>query len=65
MTEPAGPSYCWLNTIMGSRNLFKENGIFLVLMGNYLEGSWKANQITTKMFEKAKSLQQRYSIFMY
>ncbi|KAL0389412.1 UNVERIFIED_CONTAM: hypothetical protein Scaly_0298300 [Sesamum calycinum] len=44
----------------GSKNLFKADGIFLVLIGEYLEGSSEAGQNTFKMFEKAKSLLQRY-----
>ncbi|KAI3449881.1 hypothetical protein Pfo_006546 [Paulownia fortunei] len=58
--QSRGPSHCWLNTIVGSKNLFKEDGIFLVLVGEYNEGSLGANESTVKMFEKAKSLQQRY-----
>ncbi|KAL6515454.1 hypothetical protein OROHE_018488 [Orobanche hederae] len=58
--HPRGPSHCWLNTIAGSKNLFKEDGVLLVLVGEYSDGSLEANQNTVKMFEKAKSLQQRY-----
>ncbi|KAL7113285.1 hypothetical protein ACP275_04G053100 [Erythranthe tilingii] len=58
--RPRGPSHYWLNTTTGSKDLFKENGIILVLIGEYLEASFEANQNTVNMFEKAKSLQQRY-----
>ncbi|KAK4419480.1 NHL repeat-containing protein 2 [Sesamum alatum] len=58
--QPRGSFHCWLNTTAGSKNLFKEDGIFLILIGEYLEGSPEAGQNTSKMFEKAKSLLQRY-----
>ncbi|XP_011080183.1 uncharacterized protein LOC105163513 isoform X2 [Sesamum indicum] len=58
--QPRGTFHCWLNKTAGSKNLFKEDGIFLVLIGKYLEGSSEAGQNTFKMFEKAKSLLQRY-----
>ncbi|KAK6164260.1 hypothetical protein DH2020_001124 [Rehmannia glutinosa] len=58
--QPRGPSHCWLNTTAGSKNLFKDDGIFLVVVGQYNDGSLGANQTTVKMFETAKSLQLRY-----
>ncbi|XP_051118786.1 uncharacterized protein LOC127242999 isoform X2 [Andrographis paniculata] len=58
--KPRGPFHCWLNTITGNKNLFKEDGIFLFLIDEHLEHSLKATQNSVKMFEYAKSLQQRY-----
>lgn len=56
----AGPSHCWLNTTPGRDNVFKGDGIFLVVVVGYNGGSFEANQNTAKIIEKAKSLQQRY-----
>ncbi|KAL3647646.1 hypothetical protein CASFOL_008614 [Castilleja foliolosa] len=58
--QPRGPSHCWLNTIGGNEKLLKEDGIVLVLIGEYTEDSLGANQNTLEMFDKAKALQQRY-----
>lgn len=40
--------------------MFKGDGIFLVIVVGQDRGSFESNQITAKMIEKAKSLQQRY-----
>ncbi|KAG8389096.1 hypothetical protein BUALT_Bualt02G0193700 [Buddleja alternifolia] len=58
--EPKGPSHCWLNMVADSKDLFKGDGMFLVLVGEYVEGSLEANLNTVKMFGKAKALQQRH-----
>lgn len=41
--------------------MIKGDGVFLVVVVRYNGGSFEANQNTTKMIEKAKSLQQRYN----
>ncbi|GER55104.1 NHL domain-containing protein [Striga asiatica] len=56
-----GPYWCWLNSYSSSKNLFKEEQVFLVLLGKYDDGSLGAKQNTIKMFEIAKALHQRYS----
>ncbi|KAL1545066.1 hypothetical protein AAHA92_21838 [Salvia divinorum] len=58
--QPRGPSHCWLNTTPGRENIINGDGVFLVIVLGYDEGSFEANQDTTKMIIKAKSLQQRY-----
>ncbi|KAH6837114.1 hypothetical protein C2S53_017284 [Perilla frutescens var. hirtella] len=58
--QPRGSSHCWLNTTPGRDNMFKGDGIFLVVVVGDNEGSFEANQHTVKVIEKAKSLQQRY-----
>ncbi|XP_047967576.1 uncharacterized protein LOC125211714 isoform X1 [Salvia hispanica] len=58
--QPRGPSHFWLNTAPGRENMIKGDGVFLVVVVRYNGGSFEANQNTTKMIEKAKSLQQRY-----
>ncbi|GER50436.1 NHL domain-containing protein, partial [Striga asiatica] len=56
-----GPYWCWLNSYSSSKNLFKEDQVFLVLLGKYDDGSLGAKQNTIKMFEIVKALHQRYS----
>ncbi|XP_042030375.1 uncharacterized protein LOC121777250 isoform X2 [Salvia splendens] len=58
--QPRGPSHFWLNTAPGRENMIKGDGVLLVVVVQYNGGSFEANQNTTKMIEKAKSLQQRY-----
>ncbi|KAL3850056.1 hypothetical protein ACJIZ3_011938 [Penstemon smallii] len=60
LQEPEGPSMCWMNKVADNKNLFKEDGIFFVLVGEYHENSFTSDQNRVKMFEKVKSLQQRY-----
>ncbi|CAA0833436.1 NHL domain-containing protein [Striga hermonthica] len=61
LNQPRGPYWCWLNSSSGSKTLFKEDQVFLVLVEKFDDGSLGAKQSTVKMFEIAKSLQQRYS----
>ncbi|KAJ0796600.1 putative transcription factor WD40-like family [Helianthus annuus] len=54
LSEIEGSSYCWLNRSAISKDLSGKDGVFLVVVGAFVEDS-------TFMLEKVKSLQQRYS----
>ncbi|KAI3742033.1 hypothetical protein L1987_59712 [Smallanthus sonchifolius] len=54
LNEIEGPSHCWLNRSAITMDLSEKDGVFLVVASAFVEDS-------TFMFEKVKSLQQRYS----
>ncbi|XP_059626157.1 uncharacterized protein LOC132269124 isoform X2 [Cornus florida] len=60
LDEPEGPYHCWLNKTKDSKELSRIDGVFLVLAGAFLEDSLKSDRDPVIMFEKVKSLQQRY-----
>ncbi|KAK9282548.1 hypothetical protein L1049_005469 [Liquidambar formosana] len=57
-----GPYHCWLNKVNGGEDYFKREGIFLVLAGVFLEDCLTLGCDPVIMFEKVKSLQQRYPL---
>lgn len=57
-----GPSHCWLNKVEESKNFSKRDRIFLVLAGVFCEDSLMLGFDSVVMFEKLKSLQQRYPL---
>ncbi|XP_073021762.1 uncharacterized protein [Primulina eburnea] len=56
----AGSLHYWLNAVSDCKNVFKEDGILLVLVSDYVGDDFTSNPITFKMFENVKSLHQRY-----
>ncbi|XP_024030080.1 uncharacterized protein LOC21398315 [Morus notabilis] len=56
----AGPYHCWFNKFEGTKNLFKKDGIFLVLSGHFLGSSLSNGLETVILIEKIKLLQQRF-----
>ncbi|KAL3517787.1 hypothetical protein ACH5RR_020376 [Cinchona calisaya] len=60
LDEHEGCSYRWLNVSWGSRSFFKKDGIFLIVAGEYIGDSLVSGYNSSSMFEKVKSLQQRY-----
>ncbi|CAI9774419.1 unnamed protein product [Fraxinus pennsylvanica] len=60
LNKPQGASHCWLNKTDGTNNEYKEDGIFLILAGEYNEDSLTSQEDIVITFEKVKSLQQRH-----
>ncbi|KAF4370276.1 hypothetical protein G4B88_012960, partial [Cannabis sativa] len=60
LDQPEGASHCWLNKLEGSNNVFKKNGNFLVLAGQFSESSFTNEFEAVTFFEKVKLLQQRF-----
>ncbi|KAF4383060.1 hypothetical protein F8388_009091 [Cannabis sativa] len=60
LDQPEGTSHCWLNKLEGSNNVFKKNGNFLVLAGQFSESSFTNEFEAVTFFEKVKLLQQRF-----
>ncbi|XP_073021760.1 uncharacterized protein [Primulina eburnea] len=58
--KPKGSLHYWLNAVSDCKNVFKEDGILLVLVSDYVGDDFTSNPITFKMFENVKSLHQRY-----
>ncbi|XP_075520194.1 uncharacterized protein LOC142553659 isoform X3 [Primulina tabacum] len=56
----AGSLHYWLNAVSDCKNVFKEDGILLVLVSDYVSDDFTSNPNTFKMFENVKSLHQRY-----
>ncbi|XP_060965054.1 uncharacterized protein LOC133034057 [Cannabis sativa] len=56
----SGASHCWLNKLEGSNNVFKKNGNYLVLAGQFSESSFTNEFEAVTFFEKVKLLQQRF-----
>lgn len=55
-----GPSHCWLNGIALKKNFFKKEGITLVLVAEFFQGSSLSQHDLFIMLDKVKLLQQRY-----
>ncbi|CAL5388002.1 unnamed protein product [Camellia sinensis] len=55
-----GPYHCWLNKVEDSKHFCRRNGVFLVLVGAFLEEPLIPGSSRVVMSEKVKSLQQRY-----
>ncbi|KAL6968044.1 hypothetical protein U1Q18_033848 [Sarracenia purpurea var. burkii] len=63
ISSPEGPYYCWLNKVEDGKDFSRRNGVFLVLVGAFLEDSLMISGCNPiMMFEKVKSLQQRYPV---
>lgn len=56
--KPEGPSHCWLNGIPDKKSL--KDGIFLVLVAGFVDGSSITGANFVSMLEKVKFLQHRY-----
>nr|GLL39481.1 uncharacterized protein LOC109190975 isoform X1 [Ipomoea trifida] len=54
-----GPSHCWLNGIALKKNFFKKEGITLVLVAEFFQGSSLSQHDLFIMLDKVKLLQQR------
>lgn len=54
-----GPYHCWLNKVEDSKDFCRRNGVFLVLVGAFLEEPLIPGSSPVVMSEKVKSLQQR------
>nr|GMC49154.1 NHL repeat-containing protein [Ipomoea batatas] len=55
-----GPSHCWLNGIALKKNFFKKEGITLVIVAEFFQGSSLPQHDLFIMLDKVKLLQQRY-----
>nr|GLL16953.1 uncharacterized protein LOC109190975 isoform X1 [Ipomoea trifida] len=55
-----GPSHCWLNGIALKKNFFKKEGITLVIVAEFFQGSSLSQHDLFIMLDKVKLLQQRY-----
>ncbi|KAI8012820.1 hypothetical protein LOK49_LG05G01753 [Camellia lanceoleosa] len=55
-----GPYHCWLNKVEDSKDFCRRNGVFLVLVGAFLEEPLIPGGSRVVISEKVKSLQQRY-----
>ncbi|XP_024966617.1 uncharacterized protein LOC112506647 isoform X5 [Cynara cardunculus var. scolymus] len=60
LNEIEGPSHCWLNRSTVTKDLNGRDGVFLVVTGAFFEDFLGSGTDSTIMFEKVKSLQQRY-----
>lgn len=60
LDEHQGYSYRWLNKHEGCRSFFKKDGIFLIVAGEDIGDFVVSGCNPLSMFEKVKSLQQRY-----
>lgn len=60
LDQPEGPYHCWFNKFEGTKNLFKKDGIFLLLSGHFFGSSLSNGLETVILIEKIKLLQQRY-----
>eukprot|EP00268_Persea_americana_P053278 TRINITY_DN601_c1_g1_i1.p1 TRINITY_DN601_c1_g1~~TRINITY_DN601_c1_g1_i1.p1 ORF type:complete len:325 (-),score=43.15 TRINITY_DN601_c1_g1_i1:1480-2454(-) len=58
LDEPEGPYHCWLNKIEERGKSFSRDGIFLVIVGGFLEDS--IDHVVR--LERVKLLQQRYPV---
>ncbi|XXG48099.1 hypothetical protein AAC387_Pa02g2629 [Persea americana] len=58
LDEPEGPYHCWLNKIEERGKSFSRDGIFLVIVGGFLEDS--IDRVVR--LERVKLLQQRYPV---
>nr|GMC77855.1 uncharacterized protein LOC109190975 isoform X1 [Ipomoea batatas] len=54
-----GPSHCWLNGIALKKNFFKKEGITLVIVAEFFQGSSLPQHDLFIMLDKVKLLQQR------
>ncbi|KAL7246942.1 hypothetical protein ACSBR2_001953 [Camellia fascicularis] len=55
-----GPYHCWLNKVEDSKDFCRRNGVFLFLVGAFLEEPLIPGSSRVVLSEKVKSLQQRY-----
>lgn len=60
LNELEGTSHCWLNRSSITKELNGRDGVFLVVAGAFFEDFLGSGTDSTLMFEKIKSLQQRY-----
>ncbi|VFQ58488.1 unnamed protein product [Cuscuta campestris] len=60
VSKHEGPSHIWLNGILTKKNIFKKEGITLVLVAEFFQGSPSTHHDLFIMLEKVKLLQQRY-----
>ncbi|XP_058207028.1 uncharacterized protein LOC131320355 isoform X1 [Rhododendron vialii] len=59
MNDVEGPHHFWMNKVEDSKDFCRKNGV-LVLFGAFLEEPLVRGNNSAVMFEKVKSLQQRY-----
>ncbi|KAH7864290.1 hypothetical protein Vadar_027896 [Vaccinium darrowii] len=60
LNDLEGPCHCWMNKVEDVKDFHRRNGVFLVLFGAFLEEPLVPGSNSAVMFEKVKSLQQRY-----
>ncbi|KAM7523396.1 hypothetical protein LguiA_013298 [Lonicera macranthoides] len=60
LDEQEGPCHSWLNKFEDSKDFHGRDGVFLVLAGAFLNDILVSGRDSVILFEKVKSLQQRY-----